>query len=105
MRVCICTVTARFHCHIKHMCSVWNTHQCNLRASHKAFCMADLLLVMLHRMQNGRKTRSERLEMPTFFTVIEIRDRRTWLVHADVASSVDSILAGQAPATECRQNV
>lgn len=68
------------------------------------YCIPDKLL-LLRRMQNGRKTRSERLEMPTFSTVIEIQDQHTWLVHGDVAASVDSILAGSAPATDCRQNI
>lgn len=66
-------------------------------------CIADNLM-LLCRMQNGRKTRSERLEVPLFSTVIEIRDRHTWLVHPDVAASVDSILNGQAPATLIRQS-
>lgn len=57
------------------------------------------------QLQRGRKTRSERLDVPTFSTVIEIRDQRTWRVHADVASSVDSILGSKAPATMCIQVV
>lgn len=72
---------------------------------HDIVCYMRDKLLLVRRMQNGRKTRSERLEMPTFSTVIEIMDRRTWLVHGDVAASVDSILAGNAPATDCRQNI
>ena len=53
-------------------------------------------------MQNSRKTRSERLEMPTFSTVIENLERHTWLVHGDVAASVDNILATRLQQTAGR---
>ncbi|KAL3130130.1 R3H domain [Trebouxia sp. C0009 RCD-2024] len=54
------------------------------------------------RSWNGRKTRSERCEAPTFSTIVEIRDRQNWYIHQDVAASVDDILNGSVPSTESR---
>ncbi len=58
----------------------------------------------LCRSWNGRKTRSERCEAPTFSTVVEIRDRQNWYIHQDVAASVDDILNGSVPSTESRRS-
>ncbi len=55
------------------------------------------------RSWNGRKTRSERCEAPTFSTIVEIRDRQNWYIHQDVAASVDDILNGSVPSTESRK--
>ncbi len=57
---------------------------------------------VMHRSYDGRKTRSERSEAPTFSTVVEIKDRHTWYIHDNVTKSVDSILDGRSPATMCR---
>ena len=54
------------------------------------------------RSNSGRKTKSERSDMPVFTYVIEIKDRHTWMVHLDAMASVDAILQGRDPPTDCR---
>ena len=95
----------RSYSHVKSSCQIFRVCKCSTCGTdnkHGILYYMDDMLLLLHRMQNGRKTRSERLEMPTFSTVIEIQDRHTWRVHGDVAASVDSILAGSAPTSDCR---
>ena len=51
---------------------------------------------------NGRKTRQERSEASTFSMLVEVRDNNQYVLHSDVAASVDAILAGRQPMTEIR---
>ena len=54
------------------------------------------------RRRRGQKTILEREGPPTFSIAVEMLDIGLWRVHTDVASSVDALLAGQAPFTELR---
>ena len=54
------------------------------------------------RSVNGRKTRQERCEAPTFSMLVEVLDHNQYVLHSDVAASVDATLAGRQPMTEIR---
>ena len=60
-------------------------------------------LVASCRSYDGRKTRQERAEAPTFTMVLEVVNHNEWLLHDDVARSVDAILGHKQPRTEARQ--
>lgn len=55
------------------------------------------------RRRGTPKTILERKAQPTFDVLIEIKDRGYYVIHWDVASSVDSILRGIPPKTEIRK--
>lgn len=55
-----------------------------------------------YRSFNGRKTRHERCEAPIFSMAVEILGHNQYVVHTDVAASVDAILAGRQPMPEVR---
>ena len=66
--------------------SVWtNDKYCLCRSSHQ------------HDNDN-RKMRQVRCEAPIFSALVEVIDHENYLVHTDVAASVDAILAGRQPA-------
>lgn len=54
------------------------------------------------RRRGSRKTILERRQRPTFDVLVEIKERDTVAVHADVARVVDEKLAGRPPAPEIR---
>ena len=51
------------------------------------------------RYGNGHKTRQERAGMPCFGTVVEVQGMGRWVVHRDVADSVDIILRSRCSST------
>ncbi len=55
------------------------------------------------RRESARHTALERTEPPTFESVVEVSQRDLLLVHTNVASSVDLILAGLTPQVELRR--
>ena len=55
------------------------------------------------RRGGGRHTVLERTEPPAFDCVIEVARRDLFVVHRDVAASVDAILSGLAPPVEVRR--
>ncbi len=55
------------------------------------------------RRRGTPKTILERKAQPTFDVLIEIKDRGYYVIHWDVAASVDSILRGIPPKTEIRR--
>ncbi|MGE5654864.1 MAG: R3H domain-containing nucleic acid-binding protein [Bacillota bacterium] len=54
------------------------------------------------RRRGTQKTVLERKAPPTFGILIEIQDKNTFAIHADVASTVDLILRGNEPRPEIR---
>jgi stage III sporulation protein SpoIIIAA len=55
------------------------------------------------RRGGARHTALERTEPPTFDSAVEVPERDLLVVHADVAASVDLILAGLTPQVELRR--
>lgn len=56
----------------------------------------------LSRSTEGRKTRQERCDAPTFSMVVEVLNHNEWCLHTDVEGSVDAILSGKQPRVEMR---
>ena len=54
------------------------------------------------RRRGSQKAVLERAAAPTFPLAVEIHSRRRWLVHGDVASTVDQLLRGGSPTPEVR---
>ena len=55
------------------------------------------------RRRRTQKTVQERAAEPTFPLAVEMRSRSLWLVHLDVAATVDLLLRGQAARPQLRQ--
>jgi hypothetical protein len=55
------------------------------------------------RRRRTQKTVLERAAEPTFPLAVEMHSRRRWLVHADVAATVDALLRGQAARPQVRE--
>jgi stage III sporulation protein SpoIIIAA len=55
------------------------------------------------RRRRTQKTVLERAAEPTFPLAVEMRSRHCWLVHRDVAGTVDLLLRGQAPRPQVRE--
>jgi len=55
------------------------------------------------RRRRTQKTVLERAADPTFPVAVEMHSRHRWLVHADVARTVDGLLRGQAPRPQIRE--
>jgi hypothetical protein len=55
------------------------------------------------RRRRTQKTVLERAAEPTFPLAVEMRSRHRWLVHRDVAGTVDLLLRGQAPRPQVRE--
>ncbi|KMM16429.1 AAA family ATPase [Synechococcus sp. GFB01] len=55
------------------------------------------------RRRHSQKTVLERAAEPTFPVAVEIHSRGRWLVHADVAQTVDLLLRGQAVRPQVRE--
>ncbi|MFM8277216.1 MAG: AAA family ATPase [Cyanobium sp.] len=55
------------------------------------------------RRRRTQKTVLERAAEPTFPLAVEMRSRERWLIHRDVASTVDQLLRGQAPRPQVRE--
>jgi stage III sporulation protein SpoIIIAA len=55
------------------------------------------------RAGTGRHTVLERTEPPAFDRVVELARRDLFVIHRDVAASVDAVLSGLAPAVEIRR--
>lgn len=53
---------------------------------------------------DGRKTKQERCECPTFSMLVEVVGHNEYAVHKDVAASVDAILQGRKPAVQHRSS-
>lgn len=56
------------------------------------------------RLYDGRKMRQERCEAPAFSMVVEVVDHDQYVLHTDVAASVDAILAGKPQKSELRSS-
>ncbi len=54
------------------------------------------------RRRGSQKTVLERKALPTFEIAVEMLERQTWVIHEDVANSVDEFLRGREPAFETR---
>lgn len=54
------------------------------------------------RRRNSQKTILERKAPPTFDIAIEMLEKRRWVVHQDVAQTVDALLRGYQPPLETR---
>jgi stage III sporulation protein SpoIIIAA len=54
------------------------------------------------RRRGSQKTVLERKALPTFEIAIEMLERQKWVIHEDVASSVDDFLRGREPALQTR---
>ncbi len=54
------------------------------------------------RRRRSRKAVLERAADPTFPLAVELQSRTRWLVHPDVATSVDRLLLGESPRPEVR---
>jgi stage III sporulation protein SpoIIIAA len=55
------------------------------------------------RRRRTQKTVLERAAEPTFPLAVEMHSRRRWLVHRDVAATVDALLRGQAARPQVRE--
>ena len=55
------------------------------------------------RRRRTQKTVLERAADPTFPVAVEMHSRHRWLVHADVARTVDGLLRGQVPRPQIRE--
>ncbi|MGB5134128.1 MAG: AAA family ATPase [Prochlorococcaceae cyanobacterium] len=55
------------------------------------------------RRRRTQKTVLERAAEPTFPLAVEMHSRRRWLVHPDVAATVDALLRGQAARPQVRE--
>ena len=55
------------------------------------------------RRRRSQKTVLERAAEPTFPMAVEMHSRRRWLVHRDVAATVDHLLRGQPPRAQSRE--
>ena len=55
------------------------------------------------RRRRTQKTVLERAAEPTFPLAVEMHSRQRWLIHRDVASTVDQLLRGQAPRPQVRE--
>ena len=67
-----------------------------------AFSEVLIHLAPLCRSCDGRKTKQERCEAPTFSMLAEVVDHCSCILHTDVAASVDTILQGRRPISELR---
>ncbi|MGF1477997.1 MAG: R3H domain-containing nucleic acid-binding protein [Cyanophyceae cyanobacterium] len=54
------------------------------------------------RRRGSQKTVLERKAPPTFEIAVEMLERQRWVVHEDVAQTVDDLLRGREPATQVR---
>ncbi|MEY2984801.1 MAG: hypothetical protein RLZZ568_1418 [Cyanobacteriota bacterium] len=54
------------------------------------------------RRRGSQKTVLERKAPPTFTMAVEMLERQKWIVHADVAMTIDHLLRGKAPAQQLR---
>lgn len=54
------------------------------------------------RRRGSQKSVLERKALPTFDMAMEMLERQRWVVHRDVAETIDQLLRGQEPATEVR---
>lgn len=54
------------------------------------------------RRRGSQKTILERKSLPTFDIAVEMWERQSWIVHTDLATTVDSLLKGQKPNSEMR---
>lgn len=54
------------------------------------------------RRRGSQKTVLERKAPPTFEIAVEMLERQRWVVHEDVAQTVDNLLRGQEPAPQVR---
>ncbi len=54
------------------------------------------------RRRGSQKSVLERKALPTFDIAVEMLERQRWVVHQDVAATIDQFLRGQQPATEVR---
>jgi stage III sporulation protein SpoIIIAA len=54
------------------------------------------------RRRGSQKTVLERKALPTFDIAVEMLERQKWVVHEDVASSIDEFLRGREPAYQTR---
>ena len=55
------------------------------------------------RRRRTQKTVLERAAEPTFQLAVEMHSRQRWLIHRDVATTVDQLLRGQAPRPQVRE--
>jgi hypothetical protein len=55
------------------------------------------------RRRRTQKTVLERAAEPTFSQAVEMHSRHRWLVHRDVAATVDQLLRGQTPRPQIRE--
>ena len=55
------------------------------------------------RRRRTQKTVLERASEPTFSQAVEMHSRNRWLVHRDVAATVDQLLRGQSPRPQIRE--
>ena len=55
------------------------------------------------RRRRTQKTVLERAAEPTFPLAVEMHSRQRWLIHRDVAATVDQLLRGQAPRPQVRE--
>ncbi|GAB4342211.1 MAG: AAA family ATPase [Cyanophyceae cyanobacterium] len=54
------------------------------------------------RRRGSQKTVLERKAPPTFEIAVEMQERQRWVVHEDVAATIDTLLRGRAPETQTR---
>ncbi len=54
------------------------------------------------RRRGSQKTVLERKALPTFEIAVEMLERRSWVVHQEVAETIDQLLRGHEPQTERR---
>ena len=54
------------------------------------------------RRRGSQKTVLERKALPTFEIAVEMLERRSWVVHQEVAETIDQLLRGHEPVTERR---
>ncbi|MEM9815384.1 MAG: R3H domain-containing nucleic acid-binding protein [Cyanobacteria bacterium P01_D01_bin.6] len=54
------------------------------------------------RRRGSQKSVLERKAPPTFDIAVEMLERQRWVIHEDVAATVDSLLRGRQPATQTR---
>jgi stage III sporulation protein SpoIIIAA len=54
------------------------------------------------RRRGSQKTVLERKALPTFEIAVEMLERQKWVIHEDVASSIDEFLRGREPAYQTR---
>lgn len=58
--------------------------------------------MLLCRFCAGRKTKQERSGVPTFSMLVEIDGQDNYVVHTDLAASIDSLLQGRQATSELR---